>query len=583
MKHFPDAKLGFGPPTEDGFYYDFDFGDEHLDAKDLKIIQKSMYKIIREGQEFSRLDMSEEEAIQKAREIDQPYKISQIENLKQKGVDSFSYYINGSFADLCEGPHVKNTSELDKAAFKLDSIAGAYWLGSEKNKMLTRIYAFAFPSEEELSDYLERRKLAQERDHKKLGKELDIFFIDSMVGKGLPIWLPAGTVIRDTIEDYAKEMEFRYGYKRVATPHIAKSDLYYTSQHLPAYQDSMFPAMTLEEPDEEGGTVIREEYYLKPMNCPHHHRIFDHKPVSYRQLPMRLTEYGTCYRFEQTGELSGLLRVRMLSMNDAHIYLAENQLQSEIRSLLQMYKEYYDTFGLKNFRYRLSLKGDGNKDKFKGDDELWDRAGRYLREGLEELNIPYEAEEGEAAFYGPKIDIQFKNLLGREETVSTIQVDFLAAINFKLRYTGEDGQEHSPVVIHRAPLSTHERLISFLIEYYGGAFPVWCSPVQVMFIPVADTYMEFAKKLRDDLRSGEVRAEVDDSTNSFNKKIRNNVKRKIPILIIVGQQEQDNGEVTVRRYGVTDQKTVSFSEFRTGLIEEIKTRAKAPHMDNLPG
>lgn len=572
QQHYPDVQLGFGPPTDDGFYYDFDFGDVKLEEKDLKKIEKSMKKIIGQKQSFQRIELSKEEALKRADEEKQNYKTLQIENLESKGIHEYSYYENGPFSDLCEGPHVEHTGELPAKAFKVSHIAGAYWMGSEKNKMLTRIYAFAFETAEELQDYLAKRKLAEERDHKKLGKELDIFMISNTVGKGLPLWLPNGCIIRDCIEDYAKDMEFKYGYKRVATPHITKSDLYYRSQHLPAYKESMFPPMTLEEEADDGVTVVKEEYYLKPMNCPHHHMIFGNSPVSYKQLPMRLAEYGHCYRFEKSGELSGLLRVRSLCMNDAHIYLAVDQVREEFKRTMQMYQEFYTTFKLDSYSYRLSVRSPEKSEKYQGDAEMWEKAEKMLAEVLDELEIPYEVGEGEAAFYGPKLDIQFKNLIGREETVSTIQLDFLGPVNFDLKYTGADGEEHRPVIIHRAPLSTHERFISFLIEYYGGAFPTWCSPVQVAMIPVRDEIVDYAKSIEEKLFGQKVRVEIDDSNNSLNKKVRNAVTRKIPNILILGDQEKDDQTVTWRKYGQKEQQTMSLDEFEKTLKDIIENK-----------
>lgn len=572
QKNFPEVKFGFGPPTEDGFFYDFDFGETTIEEKDLKQIEKTMKKIISQKQTFEYCEMTAQEAKDKANEIGQEYKILQIDNLLEKGVDKFSYYTNGPFTDLCEGPHVEHTGELPVKAFKLHSIAGAYWMGSEKNKMLTRIYAFAFEKQEELAEHLERRKLAIERDHKKLGKELEIFTISETVGKGLPLWLPNGCVIRDEIEKYAVEMEFKYGYKRVSTPHITRSALYYQSKHLPAYKDSMFPPIVIEEENDDGTGVVKDEYYLKPMNCPHHHMIYNNKPMSYRALPLRLAEYGHCYRFERSGELSGLLRVRSLCMNDAHIYLAEDQIETEFKRTMEMYQEFYKTFGLKDYFYRLSVRGEEKSEKYQGDDAMWTRAETILEKALNDLNIPFERGAGEAAFYGPKVDVQFKNLLGREETVSTIQLDFLSPINFNMNYVGEDGEEHVPVIIHRAPLSTHERFISFLIEYYGGAFPTWCAPIQVAIITVRDELNDYAREISELLHAKQIRVELDDSNNSMNKKIRNNVTQKIPNILILGDRERDERQVTWRRYGSKDQETISLELFIETLKNEINER-----------
>lgn len=566
---YPQVKLGFGPPTETGFYYDFDFGGKAFSQDDFSRVEKRMRQILAQRAEFKRVDTDYAGALEKLSSLgSETYKEENLRNLHERGVNAFSFYENGGFFDLCEGPHVDESKTLLSAGFKLDRVAGAYWLGDEKRPMLTRIYALAFEKGEELDLFVKRRALAEEFDHKKLGRELDLFHIDETVGKGLILWMPKGTVIRDEIEKFAKEKEFDYGYQRVATPHITKSDLYYKSQHLPAYKDSMFPPICV-----CGSDGTKEEYYLKPMNCPHHHMIYGARKRSYRELPLRLAEYGQCYRFEQSGELAGLLRVRGLAMNDAHIYCRMDQLGTEIESLMKMYRELYDVFGLKSYVFRLSIRGNApNKEKFKGPDEMWDKAEEFLKNTLDTMGISYYVGNGEAAFYGPKIDIQFKNLMGREETVSTIQVDFLAPENFDLTYTDEAGVEARPVVVHRAPLSTHERFISFLIEYYGGAFPTWCSPVQVAILPVKDSCLEYARSLAAELTKEQFRVEVDDSSNSFNKKVRNSTVRKIPIMLIIGEKEAAENTVTVRRYGMQEQKLMGKGEFVEILRDEVKRR-----------
>lgn len=450
------VKLGIGPPIEHGFYYDFDL-EEKLEEEDLAEIEKRMKEIIKAKQKFSRIDNSCEEAEQRLQALQQPYKLELLRDLKAKGASSISFYENGPFMDMCEGPHLETTKEVPKGSFKLDRIAGAYWRGSEKNKMLTRIYGLSFSSAEELKNYLERRTLALERDHRKLNKEQEYFVIEEEVGKGLPLWLPNGTVLREELEKLAREVEFRAGYKRVATPHITKQKLYEISGHLEHYKDSMFPPMKLSE--EEG----EEAFYLKPMNCPHHHLIFRTRPRSYRELPLRLAEYGQVYRYEQSGELAGLLRVRGMCMNDAHIYCTEEQLRQEFKIVMEMHAYYYQLFGLKDYYMRLSLPDLNKKDssKYIADIEMWRKAERYIQEAMQEVQMPYRSEIGEAAFYGPKIDVQFKNVFGREETASTNQVDFVMAKRFQLYYHGEDGELHHPVILHRAPLGTHERFISF--------------------------------------------------------------------------------------------------------------------------
>ena len=566
---YPTLKLGFGPPIEHGFYYDFDFSGTVFNETDLKELEKIMRKIIGQGQEFKRLDCDQKGALETVKkDRDEPYKLENINNLATRGVKNFSFYTNGTFLDVCEGPHVENTRELQSASFKLDRVAGAYWLGDEKRPMLTRIYALCFEKPAELDEFLKRRKMAEEFDHKKLGKELDLFEFDDLVGKGLPLWLPNGTVIRNEIQRFAEEVEFKYGYKRVATPNIAKQDLYLKSQHLPAYEESMFPPMIVK--DEDGAEATR--FYLKPMNCPHHHLIYSSRMRSYRDLPLRLAEYGTCYRYEQSGELSGLIRVRCMSMNDAHIYLRTDQVEEEFRKIMKMYLEFYESFKLKQYRFRLSVRGKDNADKFKGDPAMWDKAEKLLADILDDLKVDYFVGEGEAAFYGPKVDIQFRNLMGREETVSTIQIDFLSPKNFDLKYTEQGGGEGVPVIIHRSPLSTHERFTSYLIEYYGGAFPTWCSPLQVNLIPVNTDCEAFCQKISQDLHGLMIRTEVDTSDNSFNKKIRNSTVRKTPITLIIGNKEVEEGRVTIRRYGIEKQEALAIDEFKAMLIDEIKTR-----------
>lgn len=568
QKLFPTVKLGFGPPTDNGFYYDFDLGDQTLTEKNFTDLEKAMRKIINEKQVFARIDLSFNEALSRAEKQKEPYKVENIKNLHERGTSNFSFYSNGAFEDLCEGPHVQNTGELPTGSFKIDRVAGAYWLGQEKNKMLTRVYVLAFETEQELKDFYKRREFAEQYDHKKLGKELAIFHFDDLVGKGLPFWLPNGYVIRDQVENYAKEMEFKAGYKRVSTPPLAKKELFLTSQHLPAYEDSMFPPMTCRHED----TGYEEQFYLRPMNCPHHHLVYKSTQRSYRDLPLRLAEYGTTFRFEQSGELSGLLRVRCMSMNDAHIYLRLDQIEEEVERTLKLYMDMYACFKIRNYKFRLSLRDPNNKAKFKGSDEMWDKAETTLARILEKTKIPFYKGVGEAAFYGPKIDIQFKYLLGREETVSTIQLDFLATENFNLTYVDEQGKDSRVVVLHRAPLSTHERFISYMLEYYGGVFPTWLAPVQVVLIPVSEACHKYCQEMEDDFRQNLIRAEVDFTQQSFGKKIRTHTVRKIPILLIVGQQELEQATVTVRRYGVKEQETLAKDLFKSQLLAEIAER-----------
>jgi len=562
----PGTKLGFGPPVEHGFYYDFDL-PEPIAVEDLPKLEKRMRQILRSREGFVREELPAVDAIAKIAAMGQPFKDEAAADLASKGVGTISFYMSGPFIDMCEGPHVRSTDEIPSDAFKLDSIAGAYWRGDEKNKMLTRIYGLAFLTKEKLADYIERRKLAMERDHRKLGRELDLFHIDDEVGKGLPLWLPNGTVLRDEIEKLAKEVEFRYGYSRIATPHLAKQELFYRSGHLPYYKESMFPPMRVEE---EGQEV--EVFYLKPMNCPHHHMAYRSRPRSYRDLPLRFAEYGSVYRFEKSGELAGLLRVRGMTMHDAHIYCTEDQVKAEVTSLMKMYKELYDVFELGGYTIRLSTHDPAHREKYHDNEDIWTESERILRESLRELAIPFVEGFDEAAFYGPKIDFQMANLLGREETMGTIQLDYMSRERFELRYIDEHGQEIGPAVIHRAPLSTHERMISYLIERYGGAFPTWLAPVQAVFVTINDDLLDAAYQMRDRLRADFIRAKVDDAPHSFNKKIRNATVTKVPIVLVIGPREAETGEVTVRRYRRKEQRTVPFDVFREEVLAEIRAR-----------
>ncbi|HOJ68014.1 MAG TPA: threonine--tRNA ligase, partial [Candidatus Hydrogenedentes bacterium] len=537
----PNAKLAFGPPVENGFYYDFDFGDEPIGEADLPEVENRMRKIIKKNVPFVREEKSIDDAIRYLEDRGEIYKVEYARELASSGQLSsgtISFYTSGDFTDMCEGPHVEHTGQIPPDGFTLDRISGSYWRGDEKRPMLTRIYGLAFPSKAELEDYRERRRLAMERDHRRLGVELELFLLDEEIGAGIPLWLPAGTVIRDELEKWAREVEFRAGYDRVSTPAIAKGDLYRRSGHLPYYKDSMFPPMIMDE---------EVDYYLRPMNCPHHHKVYAARPRSYRELPLRLAEYGQDFRYEKHGSLAGLLRVRAMTMNDAHIYCTPDQVESEFRAVMDMYHYYYDHLRFGNFRVRLSLH-DPESDKFVDNREAWERTEATVREVLDHLGVHFEEERGEAAFYGPKVDIQVKNLLGREETVSTCQLDFVMAERFDLTYVDQDGQLKRPYIIHRAPLSTHERMISFLIEFYGGAFPTWMAPEQVRIVPVNAEVVDFAMSLRDRLREDLFRVTVDQSGETFNKKIRNAVTRKIPNIWVIGNREKADGAITWRRY-----------------------------------
>lgn len=579
MEIRPGAKLGFGPPIEDGFYYDFIL-PVPIQESDFPEIEKRMARLIQEGHEFLKEELSIDEALKRISEMGEPYKQEYAKELIEKeGLQSLSFYRSGSFVDMCEGPHVARASEIPLHAFKLRSIAGAYWRGDSKNVMMTRIYAWAFASQEELDEHIKAYADAQERDHKKLGRELELFVIDDEVGKGLPLWLPNGTIIRDELEKLMKELEFKAGYERVATPHLAKTDLYYKTGHLPYYASNMYPFMELKESveDEHGKhEEVKESYVLRPMNCPHHHRVFAARKRSYRELPLRLAEYGQVYRFEDSGALSGLLRVRGLCQNDAHIYCSEEQIQDELIRVIEMHREVYSILGISKYWMRLSTydpEDPKKSEKFVNDPAGWEHAQGKLKEALDGLRLPYREGRGEAAFYGPKIDFQFKTVTGREETASTLQLDFAMSKRLGLVYTGADNQEHHPFIIHRAPMGTHERFVAFLIEHYRGAFPIWLAPVQARIIPVSDRFNDYAKEIVSELRNQMIRAEADFQPDSMGKKIRNAVKQKVPNILVVGEREQADRLVALRRYGSKDQNVMPVAEFRDWIVQQIRGRA----------
>ena len=569
------STLGFGPPIKDGFYYDFAL-TEPITEEDFPDIERRMRKIIKKGQRFYREELALDAALERIDEMGEPYKREYALELAGKnGLDSLTFYRNGTFLDMCEGPHVDTTKDIPRDAFKLRNVAGAYWRGDSDNQMLTRIYAWAFASKEELDSHVEAYEEALSRDHKKLGRELGIFVIDNDIGRGLPLWLPNGTAIRDELEKLAAELEFKAGYQRVATPHIAKRELYERTGHLPYYADDMYPPMELVE-ETDAGETLKESYVLRPMNCPHHHKIFSAEPRSYRDLPIRLAEYGEVYRFEESGAVSGLLRVRGMCMNDAHIYCTEEQIKDEFRNVMRLYDDAYRILGLKQYFLRLSLddpEDPKGKEKYVYDPEAWQKSGALIRELLDEMELDYVVGYGEAAFYGPKIDVQFPTVTGRDESVSTIQLDFAIPARLGMTYIGADGEEHTPYCIHRAPLSTHERLVAYLIEHFGGAFPTWLAPIQVQVLTVSENFTEYGQGIVDRLRGKLVRAELASENDTVSKKIRTGTVRKIPNLLVVGEREQNNGTVTLRRYGVRQQLTMSVEEFEAALLNTIATRS----------
>ncbi|MFA5270687.1 MAG: threonine--tRNA ligase [Patescibacteria group bacterium] len=541
---YPGTQLGFGPATEDGFYYDFEFKKPITD-EDLTKIESEMLRLIGLGRTFEHSEKTIAEALKWADKNNQPYKADLINRLKEKGEKKVSFYSSlaasrasgqaGDFTDLCEGPHVASTDEI--GAFKLLSLAGAYWHGDEKNPQLTRIYATAFASQKELDEHLTMLEEAKKRDHRRLGKELELFAFDDDVGPGLPLWLPKGAIIAEELEKLAKETELAGGYLRVRTPHIAKESLYKTSGHLPYYEDTMYPPMEME------GT----KYYLKAMNCPHHHKIFAALPRSYRDLPMRLAEYGTCYRYEKSGELMGLMRVRMLSMNDSHIYCTKEQFADEFEAVNQMYIKYFKLFGIDKYVMRFSTHDPAKLgQKYVDEPKLWKETEDLVRKVLKQSKVNYVEVKDEAAFYGPKIDVQIWSAIGREFTLATNQVDFAQPRRFGLTYTNEQGKAETPLCLHRAPLSTHERYIGFLIEHYAGAFPFWLSPVQAVIAPISDKQNEYAQNIFEQLKSAGVRAELDDRNESLGRKVRDAQAKKVPMVLVIGPKEVESKSVTLR-------------------------------------
>jgi threonyl-tRNA synthetase len=533
LELYPGAKLGIGPPIENGFYYDFDL-PQPIGEEDLARIEERMREIAARNLDIVRIETSREEARQLIEKIGQvPYKLELLDAIPEG--ETISFYQQGDFIDLCRGPHVQNTGEIKY--FKLLSIAGAYWRGDERNKMLTRIYGTAFFSEQELEDYLHRLEEAKRRDHRKLGRELGLFMISPEVGPGLPMLLPKGATIRRVLEEFILQQELKAGYLHVRTPEIANLNLYRTSGHYPYYKDSMYPPMVFED---------GEELILRPMNCPHHFLIYKSEPRSYRDLPLRIAELGTVYRYEKSGELAGLIRVRCFTINDAHVFLRPEQIKAEVQHNIELIQTVYKRLNLTDFWYRLSLRDPDNKQKYIDDDSMWETAETALREALDELGLDYVAVRGEAAFYGPKLDVEVRDCLGREWTISTVQLDFLMAHRFDLEYTGEDGKPHRPVIIHRAPIGSFERMMGFLIEHYAGAFPLWLAPVQVAILPIADRHLEYARQVWERLRAAGYRAELDARRETLGYKIRYHQTQKVPYMLIIGDKEVETQQVAVR-------------------------------------
>ena len=577
---YPEAKVAIGPPIDTGFYYDFDLGKEEngrlrtFSPEDLEAIEKRMRQIISGKHKFNYRQVTSDEARQLFH--DQPYKLELIAGLEKGGVDEYgnavaekppiSTYKQDTFEDLCRGPHVEHTGQIPPDAFKLMSVAGAYWRGDEHNPMLQRIYGTAWRNKKELNEHLQMLEEAKKRDHRKLGRELDIFIFDEEVGPGLPLWLPNGTILVEQLEQLAWDMENHAGYQQVRTPHLTKEDLFLRSGHLPYYADRMYPPMIL-----DGDT----KYYVKPMNCPFHHKIYASRPRSYRDLPVRLAEYGTCYRYENSGELFGLMRVRSMQMNDAHIYCTEDQFEQEFMGVIDLYLKYFDIFGIDKYVMRLSMhhpKGLGKK--YVDNSRLWLKTEDMVRNAMRNGNVPFVEVPDEAAFYGPKIDVEIFSAIGREFTLATNQVDFAVPPRFDLKYINNEGKEEVPLCIHRAPLGTHERTIGFLIEHFAGNFPVWLAPQQVSVVPITTDHNGYADRVATQLQAAGVRAQADLGADRMNAKIRAAQLMKIPYMLVVGDQEMQNETVSLRRRDGSRQNDLPVAEFLATIRERIQSRSK---------
>ncbi|AVQ35978.1 threonine--tRNA ligase [Staphylococcus kloosii] len=554
---YGDVKFGVGPVIEGGFYYDFDM-DESISSDDFEKIEKTMKQIVDENHKIERKVVTRDEA--KAFFSDDPYKLELIDAIPAD--ENVTLYSQGEFTDLCRGVHVPSTSKIRE--FKLLSTAGAYWRGDSNNKMLQRIYGTAFFDKKDLKAHLKMLEERKERDHRRIGKDLELFANNQLVGAGLPLWLPNGATIRREIERYIVDKEVSMGYDHVYTPVMANTDLYKKSGHWDHYNEDMFPTMKLDE---------QEEMVLRPMNCPHHMMIYANKPHSYRELPIRIAELGTMHRYEASGAVSGLQRVRGMTLNDAHIFVRPDQIKEEFKRVVNLIIDVYEDFGFENYNFRLSYRDPEDKEKYYDDDDMWVKAESMLKEAVDELGLEYVEAVGEAAFYGPKLDVQVQTAMGKEETLSTAQLDFLLPQKFELTYIGNDGEQHRPVVIHRGVVSTMERFVAFLTEETKGAFPTWLAPMQVEIIPVnVDLHYDYARNLQDELKSQGVRVEIDDRNEKMGYKIREAQMQKIPYQLVVGDKEMENNEVNVRKYGSQDQETVEKDDFIWNLVDEIRLK-----------
>ena len=551
----PGAKFAIGPAIEHGFYYDFEL-PRSLGSEELGEIEKRMQRTIKANHPFVHREIDKEEA--RRLFADQPYKLELIDGIED---DTLSLYEHGPFTDLCEGPHVERTGQV--GAFKLTNIAGAYWRGDEHNTMLQRIYGALFETPQELEEHLQRIEEAQRRDHRRLGRELELFTTHELIGAGLPLWLPKGATVRRLLEEYITGLERQAGYMHVYTPHLAKRELYETSGHWEHFKDDMFPPMALEH----------EEMVLRPMNCPHHILIYSSKLHSYRDLPIRIAEMGTMYRYEKSGVVGGLSRVRAMTLNDAHIFCTPDQVKTEFSNVMRLVERAYETLGITDYSYQLSLRDPANTEKYAPNDAMWETAEPMLREAMDDLGLTYTEAIGEAAFYGPKLDIQLADILGREETFSTVQIDFHLPERFDLSYIGEDGKEHRPVIIHRGVISTMERMVAYLIELYAGAFPLWLAPVQAVVIPIADRHIEYAQGVVDELRAADLRVELDDRGERMQAKIRDAQLQKVPYMLVVGDRERDASAVAVRQRDGSNLGALPVFQVIDRLKDEVTTRS----------
>lgn len=552
---FPGTRFGIGPSIENGFYYDIDMGDHSLTNEDLAAIESKMKEFAGRDVPYQREEVPWEKAVEYFKKKGDQYKLELLDEFKGQTI---SMYHQGHFTDLCYGPHIPSTGKIKFV--KLMSVAGAYWRGNEKNKMLQRIYGITFPTKQELDEYLFRIEEAKRRDHRKIGAEMELFLLTPKVGSGLPLWLPKGTIVREALEKFLREEQQKRGYLPVVTPHIANLELYKTSGHYPYYKDSQFAPITMED---------GEQFLLKPMNCPHHHQIYSAKPRSYRDLPIRLSEFGTVYRYEQSGEMSGLTRVRGFTQDDAHIYCSHDQLKEEIARTVELTQFVFRTFGME-VSTRLSFRDDKNVDKFGGEAAFWEQAQREIKEVADEMKLTYFIGIGEASFYGPKIDFMVKDAIGRTWQLGTVQVDYVMPERFQLEYTGSDGQKHRPVIIHRAPFGSFERFIGILIEHFAGDFPLWLTPVQAVVIPITDAQSEYGKSILAELKNAGIRVDFDDRNEKVGYKIRDWELKKVPYMLVVGDKEKAAGTVSVRQHKKGDVGSLTLGK----LIEQIQNEVK---------